>query len=157
MANPTTANGAERALDDPKLKKLEALIRRSFRVRDNQTPVYVDVDENLERIGLDQHQIIFGRRGTGKSCLLIFFRRTVAPDRKVHTIYINADTIKTLDYPDVLIRLLLAIFEGLPSRTGFQRVKRLFSRTPLGNRRHHRGTPYVAGAAERLEAPRDDC
>lgn len=130
MATTGTSDRAERALDDPKLKKLEALIRRSFRVRDNRTPVYVDVAENLERIALDQHQIIFGRRGTGKSCLLIFFRRSVAPRRKVHTIYINADTIKTLDYPDVLIRLLLAIFEGLPSRGRFHGLKRLFSRKP---------------------------
>ena len=48
----------------------------------------------------------------------------------MHTIYINADTIKTLDYPDVLIRLLLAIFEGLPSRGRFHGLKRLFSRKP---------------------------
>lgn len=117
-----------RRLDDPKLKKLEALIRKSFRVRDNRTPIYVDVAENLERIALDQHQIIFGRRGSGKSCLLIFFRRVVAPETDVHTIYILGDTIKTLDYPDVLIRLLLAIFEGLPSRRRVSTIKRWLSR-----------------------------
>jgi hypothetical protein len=130
MSGPDTPDGGEgaRALDDPKLKKLEALIRRSFRVRDNRTPVYVDVAENLERIALDQHQIVFGRRGTGKSCLLIFFRRKVAGERNIHTIYINADTIKTLDYPDVLIRLLLAIFEGLPSRSRLNRAKRWLTR-----------------------------
>jgi len=130
MSSLNTADSGEkaRALDDPKLKKLEALIRRSFRVRDNRTPVYVDVAENLERIALDQHQIVFGRRGSGKSCLLIFFRRVVAPERNVHTIYILADTIKTLDYPDVLIRLLLAIFEGLPSRGRLNTVKRWLTR-----------------------------
>jgi hypothetical protein len=114
----------ERPLDDPKLSKLESLIRRSFRVRDNRDPIYVDVDQNLDRISLDQHQIVFGRRGSGKSCLLIFFRRQVAPERNVHTVYILGDTIKTLDYPDVLIRLLLAIFEGLPSQGRWSRFKR---------------------------------
>jgi hypothetical protein len=113
-----------RQLDDPKLQQLETLIRRSFRVRDNRTPIYVDVAQNLERIALDQHQIVFGRRGSGKSCLLIFFRRQVAPERNVHTAYILGDTIKTLDYPDVLIRLLLAIFEGLPSQSRWARLRR---------------------------------
>lgn len=84
----------------------------------------MDVAQNLDRISLDQHQIVFGRRGSGKSCLLIFFRREIAPKRNVHTIYILGDTIKTLDYPDVLIRLLLAIFEGLPSQSRWARLKR---------------------------------
>lgn len=102
-------------LDDPRLTELVTLIRRSFRVRENSTPVYVDVAGNLSRIALDQHQVVFGRRGSGKSCLLVYFRREVAPDSKVKTVYLNADTIKTLDYPDVLIRLLLQVFEDLPA------------------------------------------
>lgn len=112
----------DRLIDDPKLRKLEALIRKSFRVRDNRTPVYVDVAGHLDRIGLDQHQIVFGRRGSGKSCLLIYFRREVASKHKVHSIYILGDTIKTLEYPDVLIRLLLAIFDGLPGPGPYKRV-----------------------------------
>jgi glutathione S-transferase len=118
-----------RPLDDPKFSKLESLIRRSFRVRDNRDPVYVDVAQNLDRVGLDQHQIVFGRRGSGKSCLLIHFRRQVAPELNVHTVYILGDTIKTLDYPDVLIRLLLAIFEGLPSQGRWARLKRRVRRS----------------------------
>ncbi len=117
-------------LDDPELTQLATLIRQSFRVRDNRTPVYVDVAQNLERIALDQHQIVFGRRGSGKSCLLIFFRRQVAPKRNIHTIYILGDTIKTLDYPDVLIRLLLAIFEGLPPQGRWARLRRWLRRHP---------------------------
>jgi hypothetical protein len=38
------------ALDDKRLKKLERLIRESFRVRENRTPTYVDVSGNLDRI-----------------------------------------------------------------------------------------------------------
>jgi hypothetical protein len=74
---------------------------------------------------LDQHQIVFGRRGSGKSCLLVYFRRIVARKKRIHAITINGDTVKTLDYPDVLIRLLLAVFEGLPAR---QRVRRFIGR-----------------------------
>lgn len=122
------ADSRARDLDDDNYKRLQTLIRRSFRVRENRTPVYVNVAENLERITLDQHQIVFGRRGSGKSCLLIFFRREVAPEQNVHTMYILGDTIKTLDYPDVLIRLLLAIFENLPSRSRWKRIARRLRR-----------------------------
>lgn len=109
-------------LNDPRLQELEDLIRESFRVRENKTPVYVDVAGNLARVSLQQHQVIFGRRGSGKSCLLVYYRHEVAPASKVHTTYISADTIKTLDYPDVLLRLLLAIFNGLPAKAFLARV-----------------------------------
>lgn len=132
MKEPIATGGAQepRALDNPKLTDLETLIRRSFRVRENRTPVYVDVFDNLNRVGLDQHQIVFGRRGSGKSCLLVYFRRVIARKSRVHTIYINGDTIKTLDYPDVLIRLLLAAFQGLPARHRVRRAARRLFRRP---------------------------
>jgi hypothetical protein len=125
VADPVEPSEGQRPLDEPKLKDLEALIRKSFRVRENQTPVYVDVSDNLARVGLEQHQIVFGRRGSGKSCLLVYFRRTVAKRNRVRAISINGDTVKTLDYPDVLIRLLLAVFENLPAR---RRLRRLIGR-----------------------------
>ena len=54
MAGNSNAEEPEkqRALDAPELRALEDLIRRSFRVRDNETPVYVDVSDNLARVGL---------------------------------------------------------------------------------------------------------
>ena len=115
-------------LDDKRLKKLERLIRESFRVRENRTPTYVDVSGNLNRVALRQHQIIFGRRGSGKSCLLVYYRHEIAPKDHVHSAYLLADTIKTLDYPDVLLRLLLAVFQGLPPRTFRQRLKSRFKK-----------------------------
>jgi hypothetical protein len=126
MADPPGDSTTERPLYDPRYTKLATLIRRGFRVRENHTPVYVDVSDNLARVSLDQHQILFGRRGSGKSCLLVYFRRVVAKEKGVLAISINGDTVKTLDYPDVLIRLLLAMFEGLPVRRrwGFLRRRR---------------------------------
>lgn len=85
--------------------------------------MYVEVAWNLDRVGLAQHQIVFGRGGGGKSCLLVYYRHEVAPTEKVHSSYIVADTIKTLEYPDVLLRLLLAIFEGLPRPPVRRRVR----------------------------------
>jgi hypothetical protein len=103
-------------LTDPRIDDLTTLIKDSFRVRPNQDPIYVDVADNLPRITAKQHQVIFGRRGSGKSCLLVHFHRAVAPGAGIRTIYIEADEIKRLGYPDILIRLLLTITEGVGGR-----------------------------------------
>lgn len=81
----------------------------------NHDPIYVDVSNHLERLKAKQHQIIFGRRGSGKSCLLVHFKNKIAPSQNALTIYVDTDEIKRFGYPDVLIRLLLSIMENTPS------------------------------------------
>lgn len=102
------------ALQDPNLDSLVNLIRDSFRVRPNQDPIYVDVGGHLSRVAAPQHQVIYGRRGSGKSCLLVHFHRRVANQTGAFSIYIDCDEIKRLSYPDLLIRLLLRILDKLP-------------------------------------------
>jgi energy-coupling factor transporter ATP-binding protein EcfA2 len=113
-------------VNDNRIDELVNLIKDSFRVRPNQDPIYVDISGNLPRIQAKQHQVVFGRRGSGKSCLLVHFHRSVAPRSKIFTIYVDADEIKRLGYPDVLIRLLLTITERLPGprRNWIQRLLR---------------------------------
>jgi hypothetical protein len=119
-------------LNDSHIDALITLIKDSFRVRPNQDPVYVDISGNLSRVQARQHQVVFGRRGSGKSCLLVHFHRVAALAGRTKTIYIDSDGIKRLGYPDILIRLLLMITEEHP---GARRnwLQRLFHRpeTPL--------------------------
>lgn len=100
-------------LTDPKLDDLLNLIGNSFRVHPNQDPVYVETANHLDRVAAPQHQVIFGRRGSGKSCLLVHFHRH-AKDLGVRSLYVNADEVKRLRYPDLLVRLLLAVLRELP-------------------------------------------
>lgn len=104
-------------LNDEQVDQLTSLIKNSFRVRPNQDPVYVDLSGNLARVRSKQHQVIFGRRGSGKSCLLVHFHRTVAQEDDTLSIYIESDDLKRLGYPDVLIRLLLRITEEVAEAT----------------------------------------
>ena len=112
-------------LDSPEFGKLVNLIKDSFRIRQNHKPLYVDVGDNLARISAAQHQVIFGRRGSGKSCLLVHYLNTSRPD-DVLPIYILADEYKRLTYPDILIRLLIEILEALPVRARW--LKRVLRR-----------------------------
>ena len=122
----------EVGLADERIDSLTGLIKDSFRVRPNQDPVYVDVSGNLDRISAAQHQIVFGRRGSGKSCLLVHFHRTIAPEKDILTVYIDSDELKRLGYPDALIRLLLRITEDVATATR-GRIARFFhrKRSPL--------------------------
>lgn len=102
---------------------LENLISNSFRVHENHDPVYVDVSGHLNRLASKQHQIIFGRRGSGKSCLLVHYHRKWAPNNGVLTVYLNADEIKLLRFPDIIIRTLISLLQALPGgrRSGWRR------------------------------------
>ena len=102
-------------LNDKKVKKLQTLIRDSFRIRLNHNPKYIDVEGHLDRLGSKQQQVIFGRRGSGKSCLLVHYKNDVGKKHEILSIYVSTDEIKRLEYPDVLIRLLLQIMESIPS------------------------------------------
>ncbi len=99
-------------LQSLQVKKLVKLIKDSFRVRKNVRPIYIDVGDNLDRLGAPQHQVIFGRRGSGKSCLLVEYL-SAAPKDAITPIYILADEFKRLAYPDILIRLLVEILESM--------------------------------------------
>lgn len=103
------------ALNDPKLDRLIALIQDSFRIRENHDPTYVDVGGHLSRVLAAQHQVIFGRRGSGKSSLLVTCHRQVRK-HGLMSVYVSADEVTFLTYPDVLIRLLLTLFERTKSR-----------------------------------------
>lgn len=116
------------ALDDHGIAKLQNIIRNSFRVRKNQEPLYVDLGNNLERIAAPQHQVIFGRRGSGKSCLMVHYLRS-AKKHPILPIYVLADEYKRLTYPDILIRLILQIMEEVASEQPF--LKRLVNKRSL--------------------------
>lgn len=106
------ASGAM-SLDDSRVEALVSLVNDTFRVRADQDPIYVDMRGHLERIAAPQHQVIFGRRGSGKSCLLIHYHQHAKEKFDNLSLYIQSDEIKMLPYPDLLIRFLLTSFDKL--------------------------------------------
>lgn len=117
-------------LDDPKVEELKNTIKDSFRIRPNHKPKYIDVEGHLKRLGSKQHQIIFGRRGSGKSCLLVHYKNELSENQKILSLYVSTDDIKRLGYPDVLIRLILQVMEAIPTSKQWWR-KFLFIETDV--------------------------
>jgi hypothetical protein len=137
-------------LDDPEVKKLTNHIKNSFRVERNHDPIYVDVADHIDRLRAQQHQIIFGRRGSGKSCLLVHYHRAIARTDNVLSIYISADEIKTLTYPDLLIRLLLTIGNKVAQGTA-QRFLGVFHRRHAGLRSEIKALRIMLDQADTAE------
>ncbi len=102
-------------LRSQEVSRLTNLVKDSFRIRPNHNPDYVDVSGHLERFRSKQHQIVFGRRGSGKSCLFVHFLNDENASNGILPIYIEGDEFKRLTYPDLLVRLLLRIFENMPA------------------------------------------
>jgi hypothetical protein len=139
-------------LDRPEVQKLKNIISDSFRIRPNHDPVYVDVSDHLMRLKSKQHQIIFGRRGTGKSCLLVHFKKTEAPLLNGLTIYVDIDEVKRLKYPDVLIRLLLSVMEKTP--TANQWWRKLFFKSKT--QKHIENLRILLNQAEHRKVKEED-
>ena len=78
-------------LSDSEVTQLTNLIKDSFRIRPNHLPDYVDLSGHLSRFSSKQHQVVFGRRGSGKSCLFVHFVNDSSANRGVLPIYIEGD------------------------------------------------------------------
>lgn len=114
-------------LNSSNTKELVHLIRDSFRVRANHDPLYVEIGDSLKRLSSNQHQVVFGRRGSGKSCLFVHVLRQSRNGGSHGALYVGIDTLKRLPFPDILTRILISIFEQLP---GADRPWWLFLKRP---------------------------
>ena len=140
-------------LNSPEVNNLKNLIRDSFRIRPNHNPVYVDVSDHLTRLKSKQHQVLFGRRGSGKSCLLVHFKNKETSKLNSLTIYIDTDEIKRLGYPDVLIRLLLSIMESTPTAKQWWR-KFIFRKSQI--QKHIENLRVLLNQAETKKVKEED-
>ena len=66
----------------------------------------------IEQVASNWHYFVVGRRGVGKSMLLLNVRQH-AENRGQPVAYIDIETLRDTPYPDVLIRLLLELAKAL--------------------------------------------
>ena len=93
----------------PELPELAEAARASQRTVDSFVPPRLGlVEETFAR----RHQLVFGRRGVGKSTLLRMIERH-ATERGDPVVYIDLETLRGIPYPDVLIQLLIKLCSQL--------------------------------------------
>src|SRR4051794_30249094 len=66
----------------------------------------------VEQVAADWHHFVVGRRGVGKSMLLLNVA-TRAAETGQPAVYIDIETLRDNPYPDVLLRLLIELVSEL--------------------------------------------
>jgi len=88
------------------LIKVLKYIEENIRITDQTTIEYLDPKGHIERLDSKQNQILFGRRGSGKSLLLKSLK-----EKKTDTIClnINLEDFKDISFPDSIIQVLRSL------------------------------------------------
>ena len=97
-------------METSELKKILKYIEENIRVTDQTTIEYIDPRGHLERLDSKQNQIIFGRRGSGKSLLLKSIRDK---NNNVTSLSTNIEDFKDISFPDSIIQVLKASLKQL--------------------------------------------
>src|SRR6266581_8822272 len=86
-------------------------IEQSMRATEDAVKRFVPPTDNaLPRAVAKQHHLVFGRRGSGKSSLLHKAINDLSLERRP-VAYIDLEVFKDHSYPDVLLSILIKIFD----------------------------------------------
>lgn len=99
-------------MDNRELNKVLKFIEENIRVTNQTTIEYLDPKGHIERLDSKQNQIVFGRRGSGKSLLLKSLK-----DKKTNVacLTINLEDFKDISFPDSIIQVLTSLIFQLKS------------------------------------------
>lgn len=92
------------------LNKVLRYIEENIRVTEQSTIEYLDPKGHIERLLSKQNQVIYGRRGSGKSLLLKSLKAN-ATNTVVMTV--NLDDYKDISFPDSIIHVLRIVIKQL--------------------------------------------
>jgi len=105
-----TKKSKERVLDSLQVQKLVQLVDESVRASREGVKHFVEPTPGvLAKAKSKRHNIIFGRRGSGKSSLLQKISADLTVDRTPIAM-VDLETFKQHSYPDVLLSILIKSF-----------------------------------------------
>lgn len=96
--------------DITKINILARYIEENLRVSDQTSVNYIDPRGHVQRLNSRQNQVIFGRRGSGKSLLVRTLKRDTSD-----SIFskINIEDYKDVSFPNSILQVVINFFEQL--------------------------------------------
>src|SRR3989338_7720101 len=73
---------------------------------------YIDFNNNIQKLMGSQRIVVYGRKGTGKTTLLEQVKLHSSKD-SIIPLFIDCKDYRNHSYPDLLIKILLSLFENL--------------------------------------------
>ncbi|AMC10289.1 hypothetical protein Lupro_03030 [Lutibacter profundi] len=92
------------------LIKVLKFIEENIRITDQTSIEYLDPKGHIERLDSKQNQIIFGRRGSGKSLLLKSLKETKP---EILCLTINLEDFKDISFPNSITQVLRSLIKQL--------------------------------------------
>jgi hypothetical protein len=84
-------------------------IEENIRVSDQTSIEYLDPQGHIHRLSYKQNQIVFGRRGSGKSLLL----KSLKESSDKTCVKINLEDFKDISFPNSIIQVQILFFQNL--------------------------------------------
>lgn len=93
------------------LNRLSKYIEENIRVSDQTSVQYIDPRGHIQRLNSKQNQVIFGRRGSGKSLLV----KTLSSVQYNDAIYtkVNLEDFKDVSFPNSILQVLIKFYDQL--------------------------------------------
>ena len=91
------------------LSKVLRFIEENIRISEQTTIEYLDPKGHIERLNSKQNQVVFGRRGSGKSLLLKSLKSTDL-EKKLY-ITINIEDFKDISFPNSISQVLISVIK----------------------------------------------
>jgi len=98
------------------ISKLVLYIEENLRVSKRSGLPFVDTRGFQSRLLARQNHVVFGRRGAGKTSLV----NSLQGKPGILTLYANLEDYKDISFPNILIKVLTVLFQGLADRLGAQ-------------------------------------
>jgi|SRR5690606_15471992 len=98
---------------DENLRKVLTYVEENIRISEQTTIEYLDPKNHINRLNSKQNQVVFGRRGSGKSLLLKSLRKNDL-DKKLY-ITINIEDFKDISFPNSISQVLISVIKIIRS------------------------------------------
>ena len=98
---------------DENLRKVLTYIEENIRISEQTTIEYLDPKNHINRLNSRQNQVVFGRRGSGKSLLLKSLRKNDL-EAKLY-ISINIEDFKDISFPNSISQVLINVIKKIRS------------------------------------------
>ncbi len=105
-------------MSDKDLNAVLKYIEENIRVTDQTTIEYIDPRGHISRLDSKQNQVIFGRRGSGKSLLLKSIKER---NEEVLCFKTNLEDFKDISFPNSIIQVLKSFLSQLNDEIGKSR------------------------------------
>ena len=102
-------------MNNKDLSKVLRYIEENIRITEQTTIDYLDPKSHLDRLKSKQNQVIFGRRGSGKSLLLKSLKNLNTDSTT--SISINLEDYKDISFPNSISHVLINILKSIKGKS----------------------------------------